>query len=106
MTASAPLSLSEGQARTMRRIVDSVLPGAEVWVFGSRATGRARPFSDVDLLITRPATLNWAQRAALSDAFEASDLPFRVDVVEAAGLAPGMAERVAAEKVALPGPAG
>lgn len=101
MTARASVALSERQARTLRGIVDRVLPGAEVWVFGSRATGRARPFSDVDLLITRPVTLSWAERAELSDAFEASDLPFRVDVVDAAGLAPGMAERVAAERVAL-----
>ncbi len=105
MTTEAPLALSELQARTLRNIVDRVLPGAVVWVFGSRATGRARPFSDVDLLITHPATLSWAERAELSDAFEASDLPFRVDVVDAAGLAPGMAERVAAERVALSSPA-
>ena len=105
MTAKNSLALSEREAHTLRDIVDRVLPGAEVWVFGSRATGHARPFSDVDLLITRPATLSWAERAELSDAFEASDLPFRVDVVDAAGLAPGMAERVAAERVALLGPA-
>ena len=104
MPMDSALALSESQARTLRSIVDRVLPGAEVWVFGSRATGRARPFSDVDLLITRPATLTWAERAELSEAFEASDLPFRVDVVDAAGLAPGMAERVAAEKVALLSP--
>ena len=96
------LALSEGQARTLRGIVDAVLPGAEVWVFGSRAAGRARPFSDVDLLVTRPSTLSWLQRADLRDAFEASDLPFRVDVVEADALAPGMAARVNAEKRPLP----
>ena len=37
------IELTEAQACTVRAIIDSVLPGAEVWVFGSRATGmRAR----------------------------------------------------------------
>ena len=81
--------------------MEAVLPGAEVWVFGSRATGHARPFSDLDLLVTQPPSLSWAQRAALRDGFEASDLPFRVDVVEADSLAPGFASRVEAERVPL-----
>ena len=40
-------------------------------------------------------------RADLQDAFEASDLPFRVDVVEVARLAPGIAQRVLAERAVL-----
>lgn len=81
--------------------LDRVVPDAEVWVFGSRATGRARPFSDLDLLVTRPRRLSWAQRAALRDAFEASELPFLVDVVDADGLASSTAARVSAERLPL-----
>jgi predicted nucleotidyltransferase len=39
----------------VRDIIDAVIPGAAVSVFGSRSTGRARPYSDLDLLFTRPA---------------------------------------------------
>ena len=95
------VTLTEEQLRSVRAIVDRVLPGAEVWVFGSRATGHARPFSDLDLLLTKPPTLTWLQRADLRDAFEASDLPFKVDVVEAGGLSRGIEERVNAERVRL-----
>ncbi len=91
------VALTADQVQTVRAIVDRVIPGAHVCVFGSRATGRARPFSDLDLLVTLPASLIWSERADLRDAFEASDLPFRVDVVEASALPPGMAERVAGE---------
>jgi len=97
-------ALSDVQTRTVVTIIHDVLPDAEVWVFGSRATGHARPFSDLDLLVTWPAALTWLQRADLRDAFEASDLPFRVDVVEAAGLSGTIAERVHAERLPL-GPA-
>ena len=96
------VALSPDQSRTVQQILARVIPGAQVVVFGSRSTGRARPFSDLDLLVLQPARLSWAQRADLRDAFEASNLPFSVDVVEAAGLAPGMAERVAAELRPLP----
>ena len=95
------MALTPAQADSVRAIVESVIPGAEVHVFGSRATGRARPFSDLDLLFVQPARLTWLQRADLRDLFEASDLPFRVDVVEADGLAGGMAERVIRESVSL-----
>ncbi len=70
-------------------------------VFGSRATGRARPFSDLDLLVSDPPRLTWAQRADLRDAFEDSQLPFGVDVVELDGLAAGMRQRVLAEALRL-----
>ena len=77
----------------MRDIVDAVVPGAEVRIFGSRSTGRARPYSDLDLLFTRPARLSLAQRAELRDRFEASRLPFLVDLVDADALAPGIVAR-------------
>ncbi len=95
------MGLTPDQTRQVRAILDKVVPGAQAWVFGSRASGRARPFSDLDLLLTQPSHLSWQQRAALRDAFEASTLPFRVDVVESDTLAPGMAQRVAAERVLL-----
>ena len=94
-------ALSVEQRDLVRSIVAALLPGARVSVFGSRATGRARPHSDLDLLLHEPAALNLTQRAALRDAFEASALPFRVDVVVEGELEPGYRERVLGEAVPL-----
>ena len=104
LPASEPtgLALSSAQRVLVRQLIDDVLPGAQVAVSGSRATGRARPFSDLDLLLIDPPRLTWAERADLRDAFEASSLPFRVDLVEVAALAEGMRPRVLAEAVPLP----
>lgn len=102
MRIDAPtVALTDDQRGTVRDILCRLLPGAQVWIFGSRATGHARPFSDLDLLVSAPRQLSWSQRAALRDAFEASDLPFRVDLVEADGLAPAVAARVFTERVTL-----
>lgn len=95
------VALSPEQLCEVRQVIAQVIPGAQVWVFGSRVIGRARPFSDLDLMLTQPAKLDWAQRAALTDAFEASRLPFRVDVVESAGLTSTVAERIGCERVDL-----
>lgn len=93
------IGLTSAQQQTVRDILATVLGEGRVWVFGSRATGRARPFSDLDVLVER--RLTWAERALLSDHFEASHLPFKVDLVELDGLQPSMAQRIFAERVAL-----
>lgn len=53
-----------------------------VWAFGSRVRGRARRFSDLDLAIDAGRPLTFADTAPLADAFDESDLPWRVDVVD------------------------
>ena len=95
------LALTPAELHTVRAIVDAVIPDAQIRVFGSRATGSARPFSDLDLLVVEPVQLTWRQRAELRDRFEASALPFCVDVGEATGLAAGMVERAWLESVPL-----
>ena len=49
------------------------------YVFGSRAKSTAKPFSDLDLCLK--ANLGKTEIRKLQDAFEESDLPFKVDVV-------------------------
>ena len=96
------VSLSSAELAILRRILAEVIPHAEVRLFGSRATGLARPFSDVDLLVVRPDRLTWHERARLRDRFDECELPFCVDVVEAEALPEGMIDRVFSEAVALP----
>ena len=55
------------------------LPGIEVWAYGSRAKGTAKPWSDLDLVAHVPPQRKPALHA-LREAFEESDLPFRVDL--------------------------
>ena len=102
------ISLTDQQTAEVCDILRSVLVQSplkapiKAWVFGSRATGRARPYSDLDILISSPTPLDWRARADLQDAFEASNLPFRVDVVEESRLAPALTPRVLAERQYLP----
>ncbi|MDQ6986843.1 MAG: nucleotidyltransferase domain-containing protein [Mariprofundaceae bacterium] len=59
------------------------IPELEVWAFGSRVHGRTlKKFSDIDLAVIGEAPIEAALLEELKEAFDASDLPFRVDVVD------------------------
>lgn len=51
-------------------------------VFGSRVDGSPKPYSDLDLAFVAEKELNLAAIGRLKEAFEESDLPFRVDVLD------------------------
>lgn len=44
--------------RVLRGIHDAAPPGSEIYVFGSRATGHARPDSGLDVLVVQPRVEN------------------------------------------------
>ncbi|WP_126443810.1 nucleotidyltransferase family protein [Sulfuricystis multivorans] len=74
------LDLDDNALAIVRRILADHLPGREVRIFGSRARGRAKPYSDLDLMIMGEPVDDHT-RAALALDFEESDLPFRVDLL-------------------------
>jgi len=73
----------------------------KVWVFGSRATGGARRYSDLDLAIDAGRRLTLDETARLREAFSDSDLPYRVDLVDWHDIDDRWRQTIAAERVAL-----
>ena len=89
--------------RTVWGILEQVLPDpARVWVFGSRAAGRARRASDLDLAIDAGRRIKPCEAGALADAFDASDLPYTVDVIDMWSVDDRFAASIAAGRVPLP----
>ncbi len=73
------IDITVKQRKTILTLLERHLPGTEVWVYGSRVTWTSCPQSDLDMVVF--ATLE--QKLAISDlreAFEDSNLPFRVDL--------------------------
>ncbi len=64
------------------RILGEYVPDCEVRVFGSRATWTAKDYSDLDLVVVDEGPLDWRTMGRLSEAFEESRLPMRVDVLD------------------------
>jgi uncharacterized protein len=50
---AGPEAMDAPLERLLRHVVEAMHP-LEVWLFGSRAEGRARPSSDYDLLVVMP----------------------------------------------------
>jgi predicted nucleotidyltransferase len=102
MTQRSPIDLPAVHRRLVLNILRANLPAsAKICVFGSRATGRARRYSDLDLAIDigRPMTLD--ETAALAEAFSDSDLPYRVDLVDWQEVDSRWRQKIMAERVAL-----
>jgi uncharacterized protein len=73
----------------VRRALAEHVPELEVWAFGSRVAGAPKPHSDLDLALVSNQAIEVGRLARLSLAFEESDLPFRVDLVELGRSSPG-----------------
>lgn len=102
MTGAACPGLPADHRRLVLRVLRAHLPeGAEAWVFGSRATGGARRYSDLDLAIDagRPLTLD--ERARLAEGFRDSDLPYRVDLVDWHGIDERFRRLIATRRIRL-----
>jgi type I restriction enzyme S subunit len=96
------IDLSPEHRKIVLDLLAKDLPrGAKVWVFGSRATGRARRYSDLDLAIDAGRRLTLDETAILREAFEESDLPYRVDIVDWHAIEAGFRKIIAAERVPL-----
>jgi predicted nucleotidyltransferase len=72
----------------IKAILKQYTPGCEVRIFGSRVTGKAKIHSDLDLALACEQKIASKFLSLLQAAFEESDLPFRVDVLDWKAISP------------------
>lgn len=63
-------------------ILKRFAPLYEVRAFGSRCNGKAKKYSDLDLAIVGSEKIDLKILADIKEAFEESNLPYRVDVLD------------------------
>ena len=76
------IKATPAQLRTITSILAAHTPGVEVRAFGSRVDGNPKDYSDLDLALVGTAKLDAAVMGGLKEAFEESDMPFRVDILD------------------------
>ena len=76
------IQLPEPHVQIIQRILRRQVPQAQVFAFGSRVNRTPRKYSDIDLAIALPQPLGLRRLRQLKDAFEDSDLPICVDIVD------------------------
>jgi predicted nucleotidyltransferase len=89
----------------VRAILLAAIPEYEVRAFGSRTSGTARKFSDLDLVIMTKKPLAMSRMAALSEAFSESDLPFKVDLLDWAATGTAFQRLIERHYAVIQGPA-
>ncbi len=95
------IDVKEKDLNTVKEILKEYVPGFEVRVFGSRVEGRAKLYSDLDLAIVGKDRIAKSVLIQLKDAFQESDLPFRVDVVDWNRISPEFRDIIARNYIVI-----
>jgi predicted nucleotidyltransferase len=80
---SRTIDLAPADLGILRQVLRDYLPSnISVSIFGSRVTGAARRYSDLDVALQGDAPLDWGMLARVKDALSESDLTVKVDLVD------------------------
>ena len=79
MGMNRTIDITSEQRKTLLALLARHLPDTTVWVYGSRVQWNARSQSDLDMVVFATPEQN-GRVSALREAFEESNLPFRVDL--------------------------
>ncbi len=88
------LDLDPAHLEVVRGLLARYVPDREVWAFGSRVNGKAKPFSDLDVAILGETALG-TELIDLKEALSESELPFKVDIIDWAVTEPHFREIIA-----------
>ena len=100
MGVDRPIDITADQRKTILALLKRHLPNTTAWVYGSRVKWTSRPQSDLDLVVfTKP---DQERRVSeLKEAFEESNLPFRIDLLVWRTLPEPYRRQIEAEHVVL-----
>ena len=82
----ANLDLADRYVDFIINTVKSILPDAEIYIYGSRVQGKAREYSDVDIALR--GDIDFDKLLKIKALFEDSTFPYKVDVVDLSSLTP------------------
>ncbi len=81
MPKTQSVAIDEASLQVLMDVLNEIVPQNNVYLFGSRVTGNAKQYSDIDIMIAgEPLSLQVL--ADLNEALSESDLIYLVDVVE------------------------
>ena len=88
------IDLSPAHTTIIKQIIKKEIPNCKVIIFGSRVTGTAKPYSDIDMAVISKDGLDKNKLWELREAFEESNLPFCVDVLDWHRLSKGFQDSI------------
>ncbi|AGX88604.1 nucleotidyltransferase-like protein [Candidatus Symbiobacter mobilis CR] len=103
MTEFHTLYLPEKYAEQVRDLLQKHIPEAEVWAYGSRVRGDFYDASDLDLVARFPSTKkrDVFRLCAMAEAFQESNLPIIVQIIDWDGIPNSFREEILAKYVVV-----
>lgn len=78
-----------------KKVLETVLSGSyEVYVFGSRITGKHKQFSDLDICLKASNRLSASDIGQLREKLSDSPIPYKIDLVDYQQLSRGFKELI------------
>jgi predicted nucleotidyltransferase len=96
------VDISEVHLTIIRQILKKHIPQREVRALGSRTTGNAKAYSDLDLAVMGDKPLDIKTLALLKEDFCESDLPFRIDIIQWANTSPEFKVTITPQLIKFP----
>ena len=97
--------VSKKTAKEIKDIISRFLDPKEyqVFIFGSRVTGKAEKYSDYDIGIFGEKPISFETLGLIDEAFENSDLPYIINVVDFS-MVPKNFKKIALSKIKILNP--
>ena len=76
------MELQERNKLKIINVIHALIPQADIYLFGSRATGRHRAGSDIDIALDAEQQLNRLDVGEVRDMLNASNIPYSFDIVD------------------------
>ncbi len=76
------IDLTLEQINTLKETIQKELPDCEILLFGSRANGKAREFSDIDIALKSNNAIDKNKLWTIKENLEESNLPYIVDIID------------------------
>lgn len=76
------IAIEKEQLEIVKKILRKYVPNAEIRIFGSRYKHTNKEYSDIDIAIVQKEKISIELYSILKEAFEESNLKYRVDLVD------------------------
>jgi predicted nucleotidyltransferase len=93
------MELQEQTKLKIINVIQALIPQADIYLFGSRATGQNRPYSDIDIALDAGHPLDRLDVGEVRDMLNASNMPYSFDIVDLQNIGVDFKNNIIAERV-------
>lgn len=91
--------LEERYKEKLLRALDYHFPGARIYLFGSRATGSAKPTADIDIAVDMGEEIDYLEIDRAWRTIDGLNIPYKVDLVDLQSVPEKMKQDILSEGI-------